>query len=312
MPTERQSESARINGAKSRGPKSAEGKKKSSRNSLSHGCTASHTIILACEDPEDFERMVEKYDNMYKPVTLEEQDLVAEMISARWRIRRATGIETNLIDCEMVTEEPKLKQKFAEVDCGMVLASAFRSLADESHSMTMLNRYESRLRRIHKQAHAMLLRLREQRPSEPAPPEPPPAPAPTPDLAQPPDPPEVCAQPTPATPPRDERTPAPDGAGDPAGDSSFERPCLPHVGQASEEAGLPPRLAAPPPLDAASRCVSHTPRPAIPLIPKPEARCSPENKGSQNEPPVQRLPRRFRSRRERKIFNAASLQARRC
>src|SRR6266516_859064 len=92
------------------------------------------------------------------------------MISALWRIRRATGIETNLIDCEMVTEEPKLKLKFAEVDCGMVLASAFRSLADESHSMTLLNRYESRLRRIHKQAHAMLLRLRQERRSEPAPP----------------------------------------------------------------------------------------------------------------------------------------------
>src|SRR5260221_6637233 len=183
MPTERQAESPRINGAKSDGPKSAEGKKKSSRNSLRHGCTASHTIILACEDPEDFERMVEKYDTMYKPVTLEEQDLVAEMISARWRIRRATGIETNLIDCEMVTEEPKLKQKFAEVDCGMVLASAFRSLADESHSMTLLTRYESRLRRIHKQAHAMLLRLRQGRQSQPAPPGAPPAPVAAPGLA---------------------------------------------------------------------------------------------------------------------------------
>ena len=144
--------------------------------------------------------MVEKYDNMYKPVTLEEQDLVAEMISARWRIRRATGIETNLIDCEMVTEEPKLKLKFAEVDCGMVLASAFRSLADESHSMTLLNRYESRLRRIHKQAHAMLLRLRQERVSEPAPPAPPPVPAPAPDLAPVNDAPEECAPPDPAPP----------------------------------------------------------------------------------------------------------------
>ena len=104
MPTERQSESARINGAKSHGPKSAEGKKKSSRNSLRHGCTASHTLILACEDPKDFKRMVQKYETMHKPVTLEEQDLVAEMISARWRIRRATGIESSLLDCELADE----------------------------------------------------------------------------------------------------------------------------------------------------------------------------------------------------------------
>jgi hypothetical protein len=203
--------------------------------------------------------MVEKYNTMYKPVTLEEQDLVAEMISARLRIRRATGIETNLIDCEMATEEPKVKQKFAEVDCGMVLAPAFRSLADESHSMTLLSRYESRLRRIHKQAHAMLLRLRPDLQSGPALPEPPPAPAP--------DGPEVCAPPTPAAP-----------------------------AQADE---------------------------LIPLTPKPEARCSRkvkvgqadslpisrENKSRQNEPPVQRLLRHFRSRRERKIFNAARLEA---
>jgi len=265
MPTERQSESARINGAKSHGPKSAEGKKKSSRNSLRHGCTASNTLLLACEDPGDLDRMLEKYNAMYKPTTLEEHDLVAEMCSARWRIRRATGIETALIDCEMVTEEPKLKQKFATVDTGMVLSAAFRSLADESHSMDLLTRYESRLRRIHKQAHAMLLRLRQERQSEPAPPEPPPAPAPTPV----PDGPEVCAPPTPAAPP-------------PAADD------------------------------------------LIPLTPKPEARCSPENKirveqadsllishkkSWQNEPPVQPLLRHFRSHRQRKIFNAASLQA---
>jgi len=265
MTTERQSESARINGAKSHGPISAEGKEKSSRNSLRHGCTASHTLLLACEDAGDLDRMLEKYNAMYKPTTLEEQDLVAEMCSARWRIRRATGIETALIDCEMVTEEPKLKQKFATVDTGMVLSAAFRSLADESHSMDLLTRYESRLRRIHKQAHAMLLRLRLERQSEPAPPEPPPAPAPTPV----PDGPEVCVPPTPAAPP-------------PAADD------------------------------------------LIPLTPKPEARCSPENKirveqadsllishkkSWQNEPPVQPLLRHFRSHRQRKIFNAASLQA---
>src|SRR5438034_1195518 len=248
MPTERQSESARINGAKSRGPKSAEGKTKSSRNSLRHGCTAGHTILLACEDRGDFNRMRKDYDAMYKPVTLEEQNLVDEMFATAWRLRRATTIETALIDLEVVTEEPKLKARFDTVDGGILLASAFRSLADESRSLALVLRYEARLRRIHQQNYDMLLRLRQQRQ-----PEPPPAPAPTPDCAPDSVAPEVSAPPTPAA--------------------------------------LPP---------------------AIPLPPKPEARCSHESKGLQNEPAAQRLRRRFRNRKKRKIFNAASLEAARC
>ena len=180
MPTERQSESARINGAKSHGPKSAEGKKKSSRNALRHGCTAGHTILLACEDRGDFNRMRKDYDAMYKPVTMEEENLVAEMFATAWRLRRATTIETALIDLEVVTEEPKLKARFDTVDGGILLASAFRSLADESRSLALVLRYEARLRRIHQQNYDMLLRLRQQRQPEPAPPEPlPPPPAPT-------------------------------------------------------------------------------------------------------------------------------------
>jgi len=253
MPTERQSESARINGAKSHGPKSAEGKKKSSRNALRHGCTAGHTILLACEDRGDFNRMRKGYDAMYKPVTMEEGNLVDEMFAAAWRLRRATTIETALIDLEVINEEPKVKEKFDTFDGGILLASAFRSLADESRSLALILRYEARLRRIHKQYYDMLLQVRQGRQSEPAPPEPLPPPAPTPDCTPQSDAPEVCAPPTPAAPP-----------------------------------------------------------PAIPLSPKPESRCSHETKGLQNEPAAQRLRRRFRSRKERKIFNAASLAAARC
>ena len=228
MPTERQSESARINGAKSRGPKSAEGKKKSSRNSLRHGCTAGHTILLACEDRGDFNRMRKDYDAMYKPVTLEEQNLVDEMFATAWRLRRATTIETALIDLEVVTEEPKLKARFDTVDGGILLASAFRSLADESRSLALVLRYEARLRRIHQQNYDMLLRVRQQRQSEPAPPEP-----------------------------------------------------------------LPPPPA-PPTKESAPESVV-------------QADSRPETKGLQNEPAAHHRHRRFRSRKERKIFNASSL-----
>jgi hypothetical protein len=202
--------------------------------------------------------MRDDYYAMHKPVTLEEQDLVAEMISARWRIRRALSIEVALIDTEMVTEEPKLKQKFATIDTGMVLSSAFRTLADESRSTALLSRYESRLRRIHKQAHAMLLRVQELRQSVVGP-----AILPASPLSGG----LVCAPPTPTAPPPE----------------------------------------------------------AIPLIPKPEARCSPENKikvgqadslppGAennrlQNEPAAQRFLRRFRSRRDRKNLQRSAFTA---
>src|SRR3989449_5006174 len=108
-----------------------------------------------------------------------------------WLLRRATTIETALIDLEVVTEEPKLKARFDTVDGGILLASAFRSLADESRSLALVLRYEARLRRIHQQNYDMLLRVRQDRQPEPAPPEPPPAPAPTPPSAPPTPPPAI-------------------------------------------------------------------------------------------------------------------------
>jgi hypothetical protein len=79
----------------------------------------------------DFDRMRDDYNTMYKPVTLEEQNLVAEMFATGRRIRRATTIETALIDCERVTEEPKVKAKFA-------ISPPPCSLADESKSLALV------------------------------------------------------------------------------------------------------------------------------------------------------------------------------
>ena len=61
MPSQLKSDTARANGAKSKGPKTAETREKSSRNSLKHGITSRHNMLLACEDPVLFQQLVDEY-----------------------------------------------------------------------------------------------------------------------------------------------------------------------------------------------------------------------------------------------------------
>src|SRR5437660_6370134 len=103
-PSQLKSETARANGAKSRGPKSAATREMSSLNSLRHGLTACSTILLARENREDFDRMVSEYNAIHEPVGAEEIGFVREMVAARWRIQRIWTAETSVIDLEMVRQ----------------------------------------------------------------------------------------------------------------------------------------------------------------------------------------------------------------
>jgi hypothetical protein len=166
MPSVRKSEGARRNGAKSHGPITPAGRQNSSRNSLKHGFTARNMVLLACEDPAEFEQILNEYRIMYNPATAAEQDLVDEMVAARWRIRRLWTVETSLLDAEMLrAPSPSNGESEPEpsVDPGIHLARAFRALADDSRSLALTSRYESRLHRIHDRAFETLRGLQQAR-----------------------------------------------------------------------------------------------------------------------------------------------------
>jgi hypothetical protein len=79
MVSQLKSDTARANGAKSRGPTTAEGKEKSSRNSLKHGLTAgSGNLLLDCEDPHQFDEILNKFHTIHEPVTAAEIDIVED------------------------------------------------------------------------------------------------------------------------------------------------------------------------------------------------------------------------------------------
>ena len=173
MPSQLKSETARINGAKSRGPTSAEGREKSSRNALKHGFTSESMIVLDCENPDHFQDLLETFFGIYQPANLAEQDLVEEMVAARWRIRRMWTIEANLFNDEVRAQGSRTDS----LKPGVHLALAFRTLADSSRSLSLSSRYESRLQRIYDRAYRTLRELQYARQSQPA--IPPPIDAPT-------------------------------------------------------------------------------------------------------------------------------------
>ena len=157
------SETARANGAKSRGPTTAEGKEKSSRNAIKHGLTAGNgNILLDCEDTGQFDEVLNKLLGIHEPATPAETDLVEEMVAARWRTRRMWTIETGLLNAEILTQQSKTDTP----DPNIHLTMAFRSLTDDSRSLVLANRYEARLQRIYDRAYKTLRDLQQTRKSQ--------------------------------------------------------------------------------------------------------------------------------------------------
>src|SRR5260370_31473446 len=89
------SDTARANGAKAQGPKTAEGKKKSSLNALTHGLTAKTVnVVLANESDSRFKMVLDSYVKHFEPDGPIEMDLVEEMAVAKWPQRPLWSIET--------------------------------------------------------------------------------------------------------------------------------------------------------------------------------------------------------------------------
>ena len=131
MPSALRSETARINGAKSRGPKTAQGRARSSMNALRHGLTAK-TLILQHEDQNLFVEIWKDYFDHLKPVNTMEIDLVSDIVATRWRLRRMWQYQTAMLDMEM--EAPQF-EKFDEDRRG---AMAFSALANTKGYETVL------------------------------------------------------------------------------------------------------------------------------------------------------------------------------
>lgn len=152
--------SSRRNGARSRGPKTAEGKQRSARNATRHGLLA-RCVVLENESEEAFRKVIAEHVDCFDTPGGVGFGMIEEMASAYWRLRRLWAVETRLYNDAMAAEQSD--DELARI------AGAFKALA-ESPQFSVLHRYESRLHRMYQRAFHNSFLLREMNlPNEPSP-----------------------------------------------------------------------------------------------------------------------------------------------
>jgi hypothetical protein len=111
-----QREAARRNGAKSKGPVTVEGRKRSSMNALRHGCAGGPFVLLACEDHDAFRQLAVGFENGLGAIGEAEKPLLGRMVRAEWRFRRLERIETEFMEQAIRAADADGADPFAFLD----------------------------------------------------------------------------------------------------------------------------------------------------------------------------------------------------
>jgi hypothetical protein len=89
---------SRQNGAKSRGPKTPEGRARSAQNALRHGMRAQKHLVLPDEDAAEFAELEASMIAELAPVGALQTVLARRVAVAAWRLARADRLETELFE----------------------------------------------------------------------------------------------------------------------------------------------------------------------------------------------------------------------
>ncbi len=147
MSTAAQQQANQQNAKHSTGPRTAEGKQRSSQNALKHGLCAQDPLIPG-EDPEAFELHFEEIDLDLKPCSAIESNLVDQIADISWRLKRLSRIEAAVITefYDATAEQPRNQGNDTDQLLGKALAHH-----DRLDALNRLGRYEAQLsRRYHR------------------------------------------------------------------------------------------------------------------------------------------------------------------
>ncbi len=190
--SEAQIAASRANGAKSRGPKTPEGKAIAAQNALRHGCLAKLTVMKG-EDEHSFMQLSANLIHAFHPTDEHECNLVETMLICMWRRNRALAMETagmSLVVLRQAGITSPTPDPLNPIDNYSIAFRGFAANPEEKHALDLLHRYEARHTRAYERAAKSLDAYRKARQTNPSPydlpdpesdPEPETAPDPTPE-----------------------------------------------------------------------------------------------------------------------------------
>jgi hypothetical protein len=144
------------------GPKTAEGKKRCSMNAIRHGLLSA-AVVLANEDPDEFEHFRRSYIETFEPVGFLELEILDDMVLAKWRLRRIITTQTAAIDDEADRLRIEEQRKIAGLDEPTITHRAISNLEKASNELSNSNRYEMRYHRMYYRALSKLEQLQDRR-----------------------------------------------------------------------------------------------------------------------------------------------------
>ena len=142
MPSERELAANRRNALLSTGPRTPEGKNRSSLNALQHGLRAERAVLHKGEDAAEFEELRDLLLVDLQPASPRQYLLAERVILAAWHLRRSHCAETGLFN-NGFRDARRYLGRYRWAPHG-ALARVFRDNGDD---LSLLCRYEARAER---------------------------------------------------------------------------------------------------------------------------------------------------------------------
>jgi hypothetical protein len=142
----------RANSLHSTGPKTSEGKQRSSLNALRHGLTG-QLVVMPTEDLAAYQRHLESFTSEYHPKGATEAHLVQALADSSWRLNRVAILEANLLTLAAARQPNPLDDAPGPVQDALAIVGA---LEKQSKTLTNLSLHSQRLSRQFERTAAQL------------------------------------------------------------------------------------------------------------------------------------------------------------